>query len=250
LYAGISYPNIGQSVTIEQHVQGIRTITLDLDDTLWPIGPVIRRAETRLYAWLAAHYPRITDMYSPEAIRDVRNAVVAEHGDRLHDLAFLRRTVLGRISEAAGYGTGLVDDAFAIFNEERNRVDVFPEVRPALARLGRSYTLVALTNGNANLSAIGLRELFDEVVSAASAGAAKPDREIFDMAVSAGGAAAHETLHVGDHPEHDVCGARLAGLRTAWVNRDGAGWPDELPAPDRIVRDVGQLAALLDPEAR
>ncbi|HSG59136.1 MAG TPA: HAD family hydrolase [Woeseiaceae bacterium] len=228
-------------------MQGIRTITLDLDDTLWPIGPVIQRAEARLYAWLAAHYPGITEMFSPEAIRQVRNAVIAEHGDRLHDLAFLRRTVLGRMSEAAGYGTGMVDDAFSIFNEERNRVDVFPEVRPALARLRRSYTLVALTNGNANLSKIGLRDLFDDVVSATTAGAAKPDREIFDLAVQAGGAAAHETLHVGDDPEHDVHGARLAGLRTAWVNRNGDEWPEELPAPDRIVRDVGDLAALLAP---
>jgi putative hydrolase of the HAD superfamily len=227
-------------------VQGIRTITLDLDDTLWPIGPVIQRAEARLYAWLAAHYPRITEMFSPEAIRKVRNAVIAEHGDRLHDLAFLRRTVLGRMSEAAGYGTGMVDDAFSIFNEERNRVDVFPEVRPALSRLRRSYTLIALTNGNANLSKIGLRDLFDDVVSATTAGAAKPDREIFDLAVQAGGAAAHETLHVGDDPEHDVHGARLAGLRTAWVNRNGDEWPEELPAPDRIVRDVGDLAALLE----
>jgi putative hydrolase of the HAD superfamily len=250
LCAGISCSNIRQFDAIEQHVQGIRTITLDLDDTLWPIGPVIRRAESRLYAWLAAHYPRITEMFSPEAIRDVRNAVIAEHGDRLHDLAFLRRTVLGRMSEAAGYGTGMVDDAFAIFNEERNKVDVFPEVRPALGRLKRSYTLVALTNGNADLAEIGLRELFDEVVSAATAGSAKPDREIFDVAVSAGGAAAHETLHVGDHPEHDVQGARQAGLRTAWVNRNGNEWPDDLPAPDRIVRDVGHLAELLDPNNR
>ena len=226
-------------------MQDIRTITLDLDDTLWPIGPVIRRAETRLYAWLAEHYPRITELFSPDAIREVRNAVIAEHGDRLHDLGFLRRTVLGRMSEAAGYGTGMVDDAFAIFNEERNNVEVFPEVRPALARLGRAYTLIALTNGNANLSKIGLREMFDDVVSAASAGAAKPDREIFDMAVRAGGAAAAETLHVGDHPEHDVHGARQAGLKAIWVNRNGEEWPTDLPKPDDVVQDIGHLAELL-----
>lgn len=226
-------------------MQDIRTITLDLDDTLWPIGPVIRRAETRLYAWLAEYYPRITELFSPDAIREVRNAVIAEHGDRLHDLAFLRRTVLGRMSEAAGYGTGMVDDAFAIFNEERNNVEVFPEVRPALTRLGRSYTLIALTNGNANLSKIGLRDMFDDVVSAASAGAAKPDREIFDVAVRAGGAAAAETLHVGDHPEHDVHGARQAGLKAIWVNRNGEEWPADLPKPDDVVQDIGHLAELL-----
>ena len=229
----------------EQELRDIRTITIDLDDTLWPVGPVIKRAEARLFAWLAEHYPRITKKFSPDAIRAVRNEVITEHADRIHDLSFLRRTVLGKISEAAGYGTGMVDDAFAIFNEERNNVDVYPDVRPALTALGRSYTLIAVTNGNANLGTIGLRDLFDDVVSAAKAGAAKPARQIFDVAVRAGGAAPHETLHVGDHPEHDVEGARRAGLRSVWVNRDGDTWPDELPAPDEVVEDIGHLAELL-----
>lgn len=226
-------------------MRGIRTITVDLDDTLWPIGPVIRRAESRLLAWLGRHYPRITEKFSPEAIRDVRSEVITEHADRIHDLGFLRRTVLGRISEAAGYGTDMVDDAFAIFNEERNNVDVYPDVRPALTTLGRSYTLIAVTNGNANLGAIGLRDMFDDVVSAATAGAAKPSRQIFDVAVRAGGATAHETVHVGDHPEQDVDGARQAGLRAVWVNRNGHTWPAELPEPDEIVEDIGHLARIL-----
>ena len=228
-----------------QVVRGIRTITIDLDDTLWPVGPVIRRAEARLFAWLGEHYPRITAMFSPEAIRDVRNEVITEHADRIHDLSFLRRTVLGKISEAAGYGTNMVDDAFAIFNQERNNVDIYPDVLPALSTLGRSYTLIAVTNGNANLATIGLRDMFDDVVSAATAGAAKPARRIFDVAVRAGGAAPHETLHVGDHPEHDVDGARQAGLRSVWVNRNGDAWPDELPEPDEVVEDIGHLARLL-----
>jgi len=33
----------------------IRAITLDLDDTLWPIWPVIERAEQALHEWLEAH---------------------------------------------------------------------------------------------------------------------------------------------------------------------------------------------------
>ena len=226
-------------------MRGIRTITIDLDDTLWPIRPVIERAEKRLHAWLAEHYPRITETFSPEAILQVRKKVIAEHADKLHDLTFLRRTVLGRMSEAAGYGTHMVDDAFAIFNEERNTVDVFPDVRPALRKLRRSFTLVAVTNGNANLDKIGLRDMFHDVVSAAGAGAAKPARKIFETAVRAGGATAGQTVHVGDHPEQDVHGARQAGLRAVWVNRNGHEWPEALPAPDGIVEDIGQLTDLL-----
>ena len=66
----------------------------------------------------------------------------------------------------------------------------------------------------ADLEKIGIREFFDDVVSASMAGAAKPARPIFDAAVKAGGATAEQTLHVGDHPLYDVHGARLAGLQT------------------------------------
>jgi putative hydrolase of the HAD superfamily len=226
-------------------MQGIRTITLDLDDTLWAIRPVIMRAEKALYEWLQQHYPRITGLFTPEDLVQLRQDVVSEHLEKSHDFSFLRRTVLGKIGRAAGYGDEPVEGAMKVFHALRNDVEVFPEVRPALSALGEKYCVIAVTNGNANLDTIGLGDLFDDVVSAASAGAAKPAQEIFDLAVSAGGAGHHETLHVGDHPEADVVGANLAGLKSAWVNRDGATWPDHLQRPDAILRDVGELLTLL-----
>jgi len=226
-------------------VNNIRTITLDLDDTLWEIHPVIRRAEQRLYEWLGENFPRITEMYTPSDLREVRSGVVVEFADRAHDLTFLRHTVLGKVGVAAGYGTDFIDEAFGVFDAVRNDVEIFPEVIPALQALGERFTLIAVTNGNANLESIGIRHLFDDVVTAAMAGAAKPAPEVFDMAVRAGGASKEETLHVGDHPLYDVDGARAAGLRTAWVNRTAIVWPDEYDSPDVEVMHVGELPGLL-----
>jgi putative hydrolase of the HAD superfamily len=235
-----------------QYVNGIRTITLDLDDTLWDITPVIRRAETRLHDWLAKRYPRIVDMHQPEDIVELRARVFAEHQDRSHDLTFIRCELLARMGIAAGYGDDFVDEAFDVFDKERNTLELFPEVKPALESLSSRYTLVAVTNGNARLDRIGIDHLFHAVVSARSAGAAKPDRPIFDAAVSIGGAAAHETLHVGDHPEFDVRGARSAGLRTVWLNRNGHEWPTSLEPPDRTISNLRELdemlAATVSPE--
>ena len=231
-------------------MDGIRTITLDLDDTLWDITPVIRRAETRLREWLAERYPRVVDMHQPEDIVELRAQVFAEHQDRSHDLTFIRCEVLARMGVAAGYGDDFVDEAFAVFDKERNTVELFPEVRPALESLSSRYTLVAVTNGNARLDRIGIDHFFHDVVSARSAGAAKPARPIFDAAVSVGGAAAHETLHVGDHPEFDVNGARSAGLRTAWLNRNGHEWPDSFEPPDRTISNLRELDELLAAPAR
>ncbi len=227
------------------HVKDIRAITIDLDDTLWEIHPVIHRAERRLYEWLGKHYPRITAMYSRAAILEQRQAMAVEFPEQKHDYTFMRRAVLGRLAVAAEYGEAVVDEAMTVFDKVRNDVDIFPEVRPALAALRNDYVLIAVTNGNANLKMIGIDDLFHKFVSASTAGAAKPARQIFDCAVRAGGAAAHQTLHVGDHPEIDVDGARAAGLRAVWVNRSGERWPSEFQKPDGIVSHVGQLQQLL-----
>ena len=219
----------------------IRTITIDLDDTLWEIHPVIMRAEQSFYAWLGTHYPRITQLYEPADLRVLRTQVIAEFSEQSHDLTFLRRTVLGRAGAAAGYKPNFIDDAFAVFDAVRNDVEIFPEVVPALEALSERFVLIAVTNGNANLETIGINHLFSHVVTAAMAGAAKPARQVFDLAVQVGGASAEQTLHVGDHPLYDVDGARSAGLRTAWVNRAAGVWPDELDRPEIEVTHVGEL---------
>jgi len=226
-------------------VNGIRTITLDLDDTLWAIHPVIHRAESRLYEWLGENYPRITGMFERGDIREIRKRVAKTHANMSHDLTFLRRVVLTEIATAAGYADFLVDEAFAVFDEVRNDIEMFPEARPALQALRKRYVLIAVTNGNADLARIGIDDLFDGHVNAAKAGAAKPDRPIFDVAVKAGGASAAETLHVGDHPLYDVHGAREAGLRTVWVNRNGDEWPEDYAPADAEVAHVGELETLL-----
>ena len=229
-----------------QDVQNIRAISLDLDDTLWEIAPVIRRAEQRLHQWYVEHYPRIVEKFDHSDMLELRNAVVGEHKDKRHDLTFIRCAVIERLGAAAGYSNFPVDEAFAVFDEARNDVELFHDVRPALESLGQRFTLIAVTNGNANLEKIGIRQLFDGFVSARKAGAAKPSLTIFSAAIEAGGASAAETLHVGDDPHTDVDGARSAGMRAVWINRKGHAWPGSLTSPDGTVADLFELDRLLD----
>lgn len=228
-------------------MQDIRTITLDLDDTLWAIGPVIVRAEQHLYKWFGERYPRIVEQFSMLDILALRDRVIEENRERAYDLRFLRCAVIARLGQESGYDNIPIDEAFAVFDKIRNEPELFPDVRPALESLKKRYTLVAVTDGNANLDKIGIGDLFDEFVSAQTAGAAKPDRKIYDEAVSVGGAAQSQTLHVGDHPEKDVQGARAAGLKTVWINRVEALWPDALAAPDSVVTDLHELDRILVP---
>ncbi len=216
-------------------------LSFDLDDTLWAVGPVILRAERELFAWLGARYPAAVHGHSIESMRNLRAGVAARFPERGHDLTFLRRRALAELFLAAGHAEAAADEAFEVFYAARNRVECYPDVLPALARLRTRYRLFALSNGNADLARCGLAGIFEGHVTASGAGAAKPDPRIFAALLGAAGVAAHEVLHVGDDPHADVVGAERAGLRAVWINRGAGAWPGEFAAPARTVRSLAEL---------
>jgi putative hydrolase of the HAD superfamily len=226
----------------------IRAITLDLDDTIWPIGPVIVRAESTLHDWLREHAPRTAAQWPLERMRALREAVYAEHPQLAHDYTRQRMISLERMFEAAGDDPALAGAAFEAYFAARCRVEHYPDSVEALERLAARLPLAALSNGNACLRRIGLMPLFRFQLGAREHGAAKPAASIFHAACRGLGLAPHEVLHVGDDVEMDVVGAARAGLRTCWINRvdpHGGGarrWPREDIVPDMEVADLGALA--------
>ena len=112
---------------------------------------------------------------------------------------------------------------------------------PALTQLAARFPLVSLTNGNADIQRIGIAHLFRFSISSRDCGVAKPAPEIFHAACERLGLAPSAVLHVGDDPDLDVAGARMAGLRTAWINRTGAAWSHP-QRPDLIASDLATLA--------
>jgi putative hydrolase of the HAD superfamily len=123
-------------------------------------------------------------------------------------------------------------------------VELYADALPALARITARWPVASLTNGNADLQRIGIHAHFHCHVCARDAGVGKPDARIFHAAAAQLGVAPSAILHVGDDPHLDVCGARDAGMRTAWINRTRAPWPQALGAPPDL--DLPDLAALAD----
>jgi HAD superfamily hydrolase (TIGR01549 family) len=227
--------------------QTLRTLSLDLDNTLWDVDPVIEAAERRLKDWLAAECPRAVAHYQPERVLGLRREIAALHPERDHDLTFLRKAVLEQVLVGAGYPGDLAEAAFAVFFAARNEVTLFADVLPALERLSQHFELVALTDGNADLAAIGLDAFFSHYINAAGVGRAKPHAAMFTAVAAATGHDPTEIVHVGDHPEKDVAGARRCGLRAVWVNRQNHPWPLDHAAPDAEVTDLAVLVEQLVP---
>lgn len=219
----------------------IKVLSFDLDDTLWPVGPAIIAAERAVYEWLRAHCPRAVASHSIESMRLLRGAVAERFPERRHDLTFLRHRALSEQLAEAGYVQAHADDAFEVFFAARNRVVLYEDVAPALARLRKRYRLFALSNGNADLRRCGVAHWFDGHVNAQSAGAAKPDARIFAELVRVAGVAPRQILHVGDDPHADVAGALQAHLAAVWVRRHDQVWPQELGELPRTISALHEL---------
>lgn len=223
-----------------------RLIVVDLDDTLWPCAPVIRKAEEALWAWLAPRAPRLRACHDLATLRAQRIAYAREHSAVAHDITRLRREALAEALRASGDDPALARPAVDAFVTARQRVEPYPDVPAVLARWRERYRLIAVSNGNADVEHTPLRGLFHAALNAADVGAMRPDPALFRAAVERAGVAPAAALHVGDDPVNDVAAARAFGLHTAWVNRSGRDFPPDLPRADIEVADLGALAAWLD----
>jgi putative hydrolase of the HAD superfamily len=229
----------------------VHAITLDLDDTLWPIAPAIERAEAALDAWLLAHAPRTAQRWPREARRVLRDQVDGEHPHLAHDFTAQRMITLERMLRSAGDDVALAEPAFEAYFAARCEVEHYDDSVDALERLAARVPLAAVSNGNACLRRIGLMDLFRFQLGAREHGAAKPARSIFHAACAQLRCHPSQVLHVGDDVMLDVVGAADAGLRTCWINRpDDAGivrpWPHRDVRPDLQFETLAALADWLD----
>ena len=222
-----------------------RAISFDLDDTLWAIWPVIDRAEAVLHEYICESFPRIGESHDVGDLRLQRNEIHQQRPDLAHDLTELRRVSFESLLQRYGYDPEASHDLIARFLDLRHDVTLYPDVVPALSWLSERFTLIAVSNGNADISRLGIARFFQGQISARAAGVKKPDPVIFGKACELLAAKPAEVLHVGDHPVEDVIGAQQAGLRGAWVNRKGETWSHET-APHAVVEDLAQLVDLLD----
>ena len=203
----------------------IRAISLDLDDTLWPVWPTIARAEIQMQDFLRPRAPATAAlMADPQTRQQLRDAMVSAHPASAHDMSALRLGMIELALQRCDESEALAPEAFGVFYAARQQVDVYADSAGALARLAGRLPLLALTNGNADVQLVGIGHFFVGSVGAHTVGLPKPHKVIFDAAANALGCRHEEVLHVGDDALLDVLAALDAGMQSVWVNRQGASW--------------------------
>ncbi|QGF22346.1 haloacid dehalogenase type II [Raineyella fluvialis] len=143
-----------------------------------------------------------------------------------------------------------LDEAVAYVMAGFTRLPVHPDVVAGIRALkDQGLRLVTLSNGatsvaEALLGTAGVRDDFEALLSVEDAGVWKPARAAYDYAVEACGVRAEEMMLVAVHP-WDTHGASRAGLRSAWLNRNGATYPGYLQPADVTAPTLVALAESL-----
>ncbi|MEP6693616.1 MAG: HAD family hydrolase [Chloroflexota bacterium] len=127
---------------------------------------------------------------------------------------------------------------------------VDPEAERVLDDLARDHRLALVTNGapdvqREKLAGTTLARWFGAIVISAEVGIAKPDPRIFAHALRAVGAEAAGSVMIGDSLSRDVAGARAAGLRSIWIDREEGAPKLGDAVPDARVTALSQIRSCL-----
>ena len=130
----------------------------------------------------------------------------------------------------------------------------FPDTVEALARLGRHFRLVILSNVDDDLFEGNARQLqvpFAAVVTSQQVGSYKPSLANFRFMLERLGLPKERVLHAAQSLFHDIGPAREIGLTSVWINRRHdrpgfGGTPPGQAEPDLRVPDLRTLADLVE----
>ena len=120
----------------------VKAITLDLDDTLWPVWPAIERAEKALENWLNEHAPMAAALFANPAARDdMRAHVLRTRPELKTNLSAVRREAIRLALYRSKEDPLLAEPAFDVFFAERNRVTLYDDAVLALEflEIGRAH---------------------------------------------------------------------------------------------------------------
>ena len=225
----------------------ITTISFDADGTLWDFEGVMRHALACVLDELYRLVPAASDSLSIETLIAIRGLVAEEQRGKGLTHEAIRLEAFKRTLQVIENP----DDDLAVHLHElylKHRfedIQFFDDVLPALNALQRHYMMGLLSNGNTYPERCGLGDYFQFVVFAQDYGIQKPDPQLFEIAIERAGCTKRQLLHVGDSFQNDVIGAKQAGVRSVWLNRQRTDNETE-HQPDFEIASLRELTEVLE----
>ncbi|MFT4924803.1 MAG: HAD superfamily hydrolase (TIGR01549 family) [Phenylobacterium sp.] len=203
-----------------RRLPSIKAISFDLDDTLYNNLPILQKAEQAQLDFIHQQVPqaRATTIKDWMVIR--QQLPINDHIGLWRQQGIYHGLLQWGLSDEEAQI--ISQQAFEVFYQWRNKIELSPQVLNVLKQLGNLYPLIALTNGNASIEAIGLSSVFEFAIAAGDNGLSqKPATDMFDAAIKKLAIKPHELLHIGDSLSSDVQGALNAGCSAVWFNPHG-----------------------------
>jgi len=227
-------------------VDKITTISFDADGTLWDFEGVMRHALGCALDELRRLVPAVPDSLSINTLIAIRDQVAEEQKSRGLTHEAIR---LEAFKRTLRFINNSDDDLAVHLNTlylKRRFEDIllFDDVLPTLEALRGGYTMGLLSNGNTYPERCGLEGYFQFVVFAQDHGIQKPDPQLFEIAIERAGCAKRQLLHIGDSVQNDVIGAKQAGIKSVWLNRQGMDNEAE-QQPDFEISSLWELTEIL-----
>ncbi len=143
-----------------------------------------------------------------------------------------------------------IDAALEVYLSDRYRgLELFDDALQVVSVVSESSHVGLITNGPSRIqrdkiARLAIGDLFELILVSEEEGIWKPDPLIFRRALDRFGIQPDDAMYVGDSAEHDVVGARAAGITSVWINRRGRDWPGGVRA-DHEIRSLLELPELL-----
>lgn len=221
----------------------VRGVIFDLMETLAETDdPAYRAAMTKIAAALHVDPARLRSVWAQSR----QQASTGGFSTTQERIAWVAAQLDCRVSNSV-----LDDLAKATDDVWRLNVTLYSDTRTVLTELrARGLKLGILSNGPRAMvvlkESLAINDLLDFFLVSCETGALKPDAQSYRIAIETMGLLPEQIVYVGDGNDHELNGAKDAGLYTVRVRRSAAAYADPKNQSTFWNADITQLEELLN----